>query len=390
MASSSLVGALGRDPAAVEEHAPGRPARWSTPGGRPRAVVVASSSRSPSRISARRRVDRRGGVVEDQHAGLAQQGPGQGDPLALAARQGHAALADHVAMPSGSSLDEPLGPGHARWRGAPRRCRRPGPGRRSPTACRRTGTSPGTPGRRRGAARRDRPRRRSTPPRRTAPSVGSARRTSSSHSVVLPAPVEPDEGHDLARRRRGTSGRRAPAGRLVANDDVVERPRRGGPAGSGTRVRPGSGAGAGARPGPGRGGRSRRRRGAAPRGRSPTTCIGKARMLNRAMPCTRSPVVMRPSEICHEPRASSAMMPTVGMACEHRLERSPGAGRRRCGWSAARSAAARSRSISCVAAAERLHDERAVEALVHDPRDGADLAPAPARPGARRAWCRPG
>ncbi len=41
------------------------------------------------------RVDRRGGVVEDQDAGIGQQRPGQGHPLALAAGQGQALLPDH-------------------------------------------------------------------------------------------------------------------------------------------------------------------------------------------------------------------------------------------------------------------------------------------------------
>ena len=39
-------------------------------------------------------VDRRGGVVEDQHARVGEDGPGDGDALALAARQREAALTD--------------------------------------------------------------------------------------------------------------------------------------------------------------------------------------------------------------------------------------------------------------------------------------------------------
>ena len=39
-------------------------------------------------------VDRRGGVVEDQHAGVGEDGPGDGDALALATREREAPLAD--------------------------------------------------------------------------------------------------------------------------------------------------------------------------------------------------------------------------------------------------------------------------------------------------------
>ncbi len=51
-------------------------------------------------------VDRRGGVVEDQDARVGEQRPGQGQPLALPAGQGHAALAHGRVVPTGGVHDE--------------------------------------------------------------------------------------------------------------------------------------------------------------------------------------------------------------------------------------------------------------------------------------------
>ena len=51
-------------------------------------------------------VHRAGGVVEHQHPRAAGQGPGQGDALALPAREGHAPLADHGVPALGELVDE--------------------------------------------------------------------------------------------------------------------------------------------------------------------------------------------------------------------------------------------------------------------------------------------
>ena len=51
-------------------------------------------------------VDGAGGLVEDEHGGVAQQRAGQGEPLALAAGEGDAALADPGVEAVGQRLDE--------------------------------------------------------------------------------------------------------------------------------------------------------------------------------------------------------------------------------------------------------------------------------------------
>ena len=59
-----------------------------------------------------RRVDGRGGVVEDQDPRPADQGPGESDPLALPSRQGGAPLADAGVVAVGQLGDELVGAGH--------------------------------------------------------------------------------------------------------------------------------------------------------------------------------------------------------------------------------------------------------------------------------------
>jgi hypothetical protein len=60
------------------------------------------------------RIERRGGLVEDQQARLAHQRPRDRQPLLLAARQLHAALADHRVQPLGRAL--PAGTRTSAWR----------------------------------------------------------------------------------------------------------------------------------------------------------------------------------------------------------------------------------------------------------------------------------
>ena len=122
---------------------------------------------------------------------------------------------------------------------------------------------------------------------------------------------------------------------------------------------------------PGRCDRGRRPNAASPRAGSPTTRIGKASSVNRAIACTSSPGETAPVDTRQPPTASSAMMARFGSAS-------------RVGSKSARSAPTRTRATrSCVGGAgqplhlgvlapERLHDQRAFEALVRDRRHVAD------------------
>ena len=62
------------------------------------------------------RVDRGGGVVEDQDARVGEQGAGDRHPLALAAGEGEAALADAGLVAVGQFADEAVGLGAPRRR----------------------------------------------------------------------------------------------------------------------------------------------------------------------------------------------------------------------------------------------------------------------------------
>ena len=149
------------------------------------------------------RVDRRRGVVEDQHPRVGEDRPGDGDALALAARQREAPLADHGVVALGQLVDELVGAGQ--------------PGRPLDPLLRRVGVGEGDVGRTVSlnrnvssntmptavaqvvqldvahvdAVEQDRARRR----RRR--SGGCSRAT-----VVLPQPVGPDERDRLARPDR--------------------------------------------------------------------------------------------------------------------------------------------------------------------------------------------
>ena len=58
-------------------------------------------------------VDGAGRVVQDQDAGVGQEGPGDGQPLALAAGELHAPLADEGVVAVGEPVDELVGVGPA-------------------------------------------------------------------------------------------------------------------------------------------------------------------------------------------------------------------------------------------------------------------------------------
>ena len=55
------------------------------------------------------RVDRGGGVVEQQQPGVGDQRPGEGDPLPLAAGEGEPLLADDGVVAVGQLADELVG-----------------------------------------------------------------------------------------------------------------------------------------------------------------------------------------------------------------------------------------------------------------------------------------
>ena len=111
------VGQVQRRPAVRDR------AAWSGPA-MTRAEGVVNGRLDPG-------VDRAGGVVEDEDARVEQDGPGQRDPLTLAAREGQPALADDGVVAPRQLLDELVGlrrPGRRldlarRWRrGVRRRC----------------------------------------------------------------------------------------------------------------------------------------------------------------------------------------------------------------------------------------------------------------------------
>ena len=94
--SRLVVGALGHHPPVRRAAPPGRPGRW-WPGRWAMTMVVRPTITSAQRVAdlvLLGGVDRRGGVVEDEHPGIGQDGPGDGEALALATRQREAPLAD--------------------------------------------------------------------------------------------------------------------------------------------------------------------------------------------------------------------------------------------------------------------------------------------------------
>ena len=78
-------------------------------------------------------------------------------------------------------------------------------------------------------------------------------------------------------------------------------------------------------------------------------------------------------------------MPMLGMASIDGLERRPDAAHPDTGLAQLRRPASPSRSISCGERPERLHHQRAVEALVRDARHLADALLHHAEPGSRPA-----
>ena len=107
------MSALGGDPTVGEEHHPvgeadgGEAVRHNEGGGRQRLAQVRQHA------GLHHRVDGTGGVVKDQHAGLAGQGACERQTLALAARKTHPALAHRRVPTLGRGENELVGVGDA-------------------------------------------------------------------------------------------------------------------------------------------------------------------------------------------------------------------------------------------------------------------------------------
>ena len=72
-----------------------------------------TSARAPADLVLLGRVDRGGGVVEDEHPRVGQDGPGDGQALTLAPREREAPLADDGVVALGQLTDELVGAGQA-------------------------------------------------------------------------------------------------------------------------------------------------------------------------------------------------------------------------------------------------------------------------------------
>ena len=196
------------------------------------------------------RVDRAGGLVEHQQVGVGEVGPQQRDQLPLPRRQRLAALArPGWRARAGSPASQSPRPSSSA-RGADRRprWRRAGRSARWPRGCRRTGSPPAAPARRRGAATSPAISRTSTPSRRTAPSAGSISRVSSLAKVDLPEPVSPTMATrvpaaisrvDVAQHRRAVGVGEGDVARTARRSGRAAAPRRPGPGRPGRRGSPG-------------------------------------------------------------------------------------------------------------------------------------------------------
>ena len=98
------------DPAAVQDHDPlGQVQRRPAVRDDQRGAAPHHLAQRGVDLRLQARVDSRGGVVEDQHPGIGDQGPGQRHPLPLAAGQSQALLADHGVVTVGQPDDELVG-----------------------------------------------------------------------------------------------------------------------------------------------------------------------------------------------------------------------------------------------------------------------------------------
>ena len=116
-----LVGAdLGDGSAIKHEDAVGMANRAQAVGDDKRGAAVEQSGQALLDQPFALGVEVTGGLVEDEDARVGQDGPGDGQPLALAAAESHAALADQGLVPVGQTLDELGGICGVRGQGDPR------------------------------------------------------------------------------------------------------------------------------------------------------------------------------------------------------------------------------------------------------------------------------
>ncbi len=111
------VGAVGHDAAALEQDDPVGQADGRQPVGHDqRGAALHEHAQGVVDLLLHLDVDGAGGIVEHQDGRVDEQGPGDGDALALAPRQRVAALADHGVVALGQVADELVGPGGSRRR----------------------------------------------------------------------------------------------------------------------------------------------------------------------------------------------------------------------------------------------------------------------------------
>ena len=108
-----VVGALLDHPPVVQDHdAVGQMQRGLPVGDQQRGPVGHDAAQAVVDGLFDLGVDGAGGVVEDEDARIGHDGPGQGDPLALPARERQPALADDGVVAAGELEDELVGLGH--------------------------------------------------------------------------------------------------------------------------------------------------------------------------------------------------------------------------------------------------------------------------------------
>ena len=103
-----------RDKSALDDHQPvGAAQRAQAVGNRYRRSPLNEIFQRQLNFAFGFRVDRRGGLVQDQNARIDQQCPSDADSLALAAREELASLADQRIVAVGQAKDELVGAGRA-------------------------------------------------------------------------------------------------------------------------------------------------------------------------------------------------------------------------------------------------------------------------------------
>ena len=181
------------DAPGVEEHHPVGQADGGHPVGHHDGGGVELAAQPGEDLGLDPGVDGAGGVVEHQQPGPPHQGPGQGQALALPAREGDAPLAEDGVEPLGQGGHEPVGPGQGQGAvevpipvGSTRRRPSPVPARTlaATVSAKRNvswNTKPTADGSSSGARSTM-----STPPRATDPAVGSRRPARHRQSDVFP------------------------------------------------------------------------------------------------------------------------------------------------------------------------------------------------------------